>query len=60
MNPSVLLAVLCLGVTSAAPTLDRTLDSQWHEWKTKHRKSYHMVGHIKSVHLELRQNGPCC
>ncbi|XP_020014812.2 procathepsin L-like isoform X5 [Castor canadensis] len=42
MNPSVLLAVLCLGVTSAAPTLDRTLDSQWHEWKTKHRKSYHM------------------
>ncbi|XP_073908783.1 procathepsin L-like isoform X5 [Castor canadensis] len=40
MNPFLFLAIFCLGVTSAAPTLNHTLDAQWKEWKTKHNKTY--------------------
>ncbi|XP_008831322.1 cathepsin L1-like [Nannospalax galili] len=31
---------LCLGMISAAPTFDPSLDAKWQEWKTKHRKTY--------------------
>ncbi|XP_008069900.1 cathepsin L1-like [Carlito syrichta] len=40
MNPSLVLAAFCLGMASAAPTLDDGLDAQWNRWKAKHRKSY--------------------
>ncbi|XP_042542796.1 procathepsin L-like [Dipodomys spectabilis] len=41
MDPSLLLAILCLGMTSAAPVLDPSLDAQWTKWKTEYGKSYH-------------------
>ena len=44
MSPVFLLATLCLGVVSAAPAHDPSLDAVWEEWKTKHRKTYNMVG----------------
>ncbi|XP_069889227.1 procathepsin L-like isoform X1 [Dipodomys merriami] len=40
MDPSLLLAILCLGMALAAPILDHSLDTQWIEWKTKYGKSY--------------------
>ncbi|KAM4877818.1 procathepsin L-like [Thomomys bottae] len=43
MHPSVLLAILCLGMASAAPTFDPSLDAQWTQWKTKYKKSYNSV-----------------
>jgi hypothetical protein len=60
MNPFLFLAIFCLGVTSAAPTLNHTLDAQWEEWKTKHNKTYSTVGHVKRVQRDSRENGPCC
>ncbi|XP_008831321.1 cathepsin L1-like isoform X2 [Nannospalax galili] len=39
MTPIFIFA-LCLGVISAAPTLDPSLGAKWQEWKTKHRKTY--------------------
>ncbi|XP_012887152.1 PREDICTED: cathepsin L1, partial [Dipodomys ordii] len=41
MDPSLLLAILCLGMASAAPVLDPSLDAQWTKWKTEYGKSYH-------------------
>ncbi|XP_059513090.1 procathepsin L-like isoform X1 [Myotis daubentonii] len=40
MNPSFLLIALYLGVASAAPKLDGSLEAQWHRWKATHRKLY--------------------
>lgn len=40
MNPSLLLAALCLGIASAAPTLDLSVDAQWNQWKAAHGKLY--------------------
>ncbi|XP_008069903.1 cathepsin L1-like [Carlito syrichta] len=40
MNPSLILAAFCLGMASAAPTLDDGLDAQWNRWKAKYRKLY--------------------
>ncbi|OBS76496.1 hypothetical protein A6R68_17052, partial [Neotoma lepida] len=42
MTPIFFLATLCLGLVSAAPTHDPSLDAEWHEWKTKHGKTYSM------------------
>ncbi|EDL93863.1 rCG24278 [Rattus norvegicus] len=40
MTPIFLLATLCLGMISAAPTHDPSFDTVWEEWKTKHGKTY--------------------
>ncbi|EPQ12368.1 Cathepsin L1, partial [Myotis brandtii] len=40
MNPSLLLTALCLGIASAAPTLDHSVDAQWNQWKAAHGKLY--------------------
>nr|XP_042134758.1 cathepsin 8-like isoform X2 [Peromyscus maniculatus bairdii] len=40
MTLFVLLAILCLGVATAAPSSDISLDSEWQEWKTKYGKNY--------------------
>lgn len=40
MNPSLFLAALCLGIASAVPRFDPSLDAQWYQWKAKHRRLY--------------------
>ncbi|XP_019588085.1 procathepsin L [Rhinolophus sinicus] len=40
MNLSLFLTALCLGIASAAPKLDGSLDAQWNQWKATHRKLY--------------------
>ncbi|XP_007539926.1 procathepsin L-like [Erinaceus europaeus] len=40
MNRSLFLAALCLGITSAAPRFNQSLDSQWFHWKAEHKKLY--------------------
>ncbi|XP_075827040.1 cathepsin J-like isoform X1 [Microtus pennsylvanicus] len=40
MTPAIFLTILCLGVVSAAPALDPSLDDEWQEWKMKYEKSY--------------------
>uniref|UniRef100_A0A481C9F5 Cathepsin L1 isoform 1 preproprotein n=1 Tax=Sus scrofa TaxID=9823 RepID=A0A481C9F5_PIG len=40
MNPSLLLAAFCLGIASAAPRHDHSLDADWYKWKATHRKLY--------------------
>ena len=50
MSPLFFLATLCLAVVSAAPTHDPSLDAEWHEWKTRHGKTYITVGAMKTVY----------
>ncbi|CAH6795906.1 cathepsin R [Phodopus roborovskii] len=40
MTHVLFLAILCLGVFSAATTLDPRLDAEWKLWKTKYEKPY--------------------
>ncbi|KAF6327532.1 hypothetical protein mRhiFer1_008251 [Rhinolophus ferrumequinum] len=40
MNPSLFLAALCLGIASAVPKFDSTLDTHWYRWKATHRRLY--------------------
>uniref|UniRef100_A0A5F8GCX2 Cathepsin L1-like n=1 Tax=Monodelphis domestica TaxID=13616 RepID=A0A5F8GCX2_MONDO len=40
MNFYLCLASLCLGLAAAILPFDRALDSQWHQWKAQHGKSY--------------------
>ncbi|XP_041516069.1 cathepsin 8-like isoform X2 [Microtus oregoni] len=40
MTLFVFLAILCLGVATAAPSSDHSLDSEWQEWKIKYGKNY--------------------
>ncbi|OBS58638.1 hypothetical protein A6R68_10237, partial [Neotoma lepida] len=40
MTPAVFLTILCLGVASAAPTPDYSLDAEWEEWKRSNEKTY--------------------
>ncbi|XP_030895634.1 cathepsin L1-like [Leptonychotes weddellii] len=40
MHPSLLLAALCLGTTTAAPEADQSLDAHWSRWKAAHGKLY--------------------
>uniref|UniRef100_A0A667IHM3 Procathepsin L n=1 Tax=Lynx canadensis TaxID=61383 RepID=A0A667IHM3_LYNCA len=42
MHPSFFLATLCLGIASAAPQLNQSLDEQWSQWKATHGKLYSM------------------
>ncbi|XP_021035510.2 protein CTLA-2-alpha [Mus caroli] len=37
---AVFLLILCLGMMSAAPSSDPSLDNEWEEWKTKFAKTY--------------------
>uniref|UniRef100_A0A8C6QJB6 Uncharacterized protein n=1 Tax=Nannospalax galili TaxID=1026970 RepID=A0A8C6QJB6_NANGA len=40
MTPVAFLTILCLGVVSAARSLDPSLDAEWEEWKTNYEKTY--------------------
>ncbi|XP_059243527.1 procathepsin L-like, partial [Mustela nigripes] len=40
MHPSLYLAALCLGIASAAPQLDQSLDARWFQWKAAHKRLY--------------------
>uniref|UniRef100_A0A8C0LGP7 Procathepsin L n=2 Tax=Canis lupus dingo TaxID=286419 RepID=A0A8C0LGP7_CANLU len=40
MHPSLFLAALCLGIASAAPQQDHSLDAHWSQWKEAHGKLY--------------------
>ncbi|CAH6795882.1 cathepsin 8 [Phodopus roborovskii] len=40
MTLVVFLAILCLGVATALPSSDPSLDSEWQEWKIKYGKNY--------------------
>ncbi|KAL1764784.1 cathepsin 7-like [Sigmodon hispidus] len=40
MISAIFLAILCLGVASAAPTQDYSLDAEWEEWKRSNGKTY--------------------
>uniref|UniRef100_A0A8C7AZ67 Cathepsin propeptide inhibitor domain-containing protein n=1 Tax=Neovison vison TaxID=452646 RepID=A0A8C7AZ67_NEOVI len=40
MHPSLFLAALCLGIASAAPQLDQSLDVRWSRWKAAHKRLY--------------------
>ncbi|CAO2596386.1 Cathepsin 7 [Lemmus lemmus] len=40
MTAAVFLAILCLGLASAAPTPDYSLDAEWEEWKRTYEKTY--------------------
>ncbi|XP_019279007.2 procathepsin L-like [Panthera pardus] len=42
MHPSLFLAALCLGIASAAPQLNQSLEELWSQWKATHRKLYGM------------------
>ncbi|GAB5579749.1 procathepsin L-like [Prionailurus iriomotensis] len=42
MHPSFFLATLCLGIASAAPQVNQSLDEQWSQWKATHGKLYSM------------------
>ncbi|XP_038189296.1 procathepsin L-like [Arvicola amphibius] len=57
MNPLFFLATLCLGMVSAAPTHDSSLDAEWHEWKTRHGKTYitHEEGQKRAVWEDNRR-----
>ncbi|EDL41306.1 protein CTLA-2-alpha isoform a precursor [Mus musculus] len=39
---AVFLLILCLGMMSAAPPPDPSLDNEWKEWKTKFAKAYNL------------------
>lgn len=60
MTLFVFLAILCLGVATAAPSSDHSLDSEWQEWKIKYGKNYSLVSNIKTVQSGPTENGPCC
>ena len=49
MIAAVFLAILCLGLASAAPTPDYSLDAEWEEWKRSFEKTYSQVGHMATV-----------
>ncbi|XP_030149205.1 cathepsin L1-like [Lynx canadensis] len=42
MHPSLFLAALCLGIASAAPQFNQSLDELWSQWKATHGKLYGM------------------
>lgn len=46
MNLSLFLTALFLGIASAVPKLDGSLDAQWNQWKATHRKLYGLVGNF--------------
>ncbi|XP_039080632.1 procathepsin L-like [Hyaena hyaena] len=40
MHPLLFLPALCLGIASAAPQPNQSIDEQWYQWKATHRKLY--------------------
>lgn len=55
MNTSLFLTALCLGIASAAPEHDQSLDSQWYQWKATYRRLYGMVGNMKLSRGTMRE-----
>lgn len=57
MTLAVFLTILCLGVASAAPALDPSLDAEWQEWKMRYEKSYSsLVGKLEIVQKKKTQD----
>ncbi|GAB5579748.1 procathepsin L-like [Prionailurus iriomotensis] len=55
MHPAFFLATLCLGIASAAPQVNQSLDEQWSQWKATHRKLYSMTSEeFKQVLNDLK------
>uniref|UniRef100_H0XWL3 Peptidase C1A papain C-terminal domain-containing protein n=1 Tax=Otolemur garnettii TaxID=30611 RepID=H0XWL3_OTOGA len=42
MNLILILAAFCVGITSAASTLDGRVDAHWYQWKAKHSRPHGM------------------
>lgn len=53
MTPAVFLAIICLGVTLAAPTPDYNLDAEWEKWKKSYEKTYSPVCHMDTQRVFL-------
>lgn len=58
-NSAVFLLILFLGMTSAAPYSDSSLDSEWEEWKMEFAKTYSPVGNMGTVQRDLRERVSC-
>lgn len=58
MNPSLFLAAVCLGIASAVPKFDSTLDTHWYRWKATHRRLYRAVGNIRNCPDGPLREGP--
>lgn len=54
MHPLLFLPALCLGIASAAPQPNQSIDEQWYQWKATHRKLYGVVGNTQAA-----QRDPC-
>ena len=59
MKTSLLLAALCLGIASAIPKLDHSLNAEWYQWKATYRRLYGAVGNIGTVERDPTEKGPC-
>lgn len=60
MMCTLFLVILCLGVSSVAPTLDPTLDTEWQMWKMEYEKSYSLVSNLRTLQKNLRAHCNCC
>ena len=60
MTAAIFLAILCLGLASAAPTPDYSLDAEWEEWKRSFEKTYSPVGHMDTQSSVFVEHVHCC
>ncbi|VFV22694.1 cathepsin l1-like, partial [Lynx pardinus] len=55
MHPAFFLATFCLGIVSAAPQVNQSLDEQWSQWKATQGKLYSMTSEeFKQVLNDLK------